>query len=198
MITFVTALFLLPIMIVVERAQRFRSLDAIEKELQRASHGAALILLPPLIAVWLFGLGGTAELIASFVRDPRANALPAVLLAAITIYGMARFYAGVGNCAGAQDKVRKQRAFLKLAFGAGLLVWLFRSAPPESAATGDIRIFALIVLALWCLVTGIVRFWLLTAGGGYALRRIERQLKQRNRALRPARRRRHFWWRRNQ
>jgi hypothetical protein len=51
MLAFIGLLLLLPLMMWHERSQRFRMLSPIEQNLQRASHGAAPVVLV-LLFVW--------------------------------------------------------------------------------------------------------------------------------------------------
>jgi hypothetical protein len=100
-------LALVPIEIAVTRSQRFKMLSPLEQNLQRASHGAAIVV----ILCWIgcvyvmVNKQGPVELLVDdarmFIADPQHNWAFGVALAML-IYGVVRFVIGAGRVWGAR------------------------------------------------------------------------------------------------
>lgn len=192
MLTLAALAVLAPFMMWAERAQRFRALSPIEQNLQRASHGAALVVLTLLIGYGAYGVGGGLGLIAWVIHDPASAWLPAALVAGLLLYGGARFLAGVRRGAGMRDGLLAARAVLKLAAGAALT---FLPISHGATVAGLISfpdqawwITPVWLIGVWCLVTGAVRLAMLTLGGGGGGRRsVEKHIEGRKIVWRSAR-----------
>lgn len=139
-------------------AQRRRYLSPHELNLRRASHplGAAAVLFA---AHWFYG---------ARMRDGLA-ALPVDRWVLIALYGVAfvfgaaSFVSGAGRCAGLRDGMLATRAFFKLAAGAGVAFYLWRTVPLRaiSETLPGVMAAAVFLAAVWCIATGAVRFLLL-------------------------------------
>jgi hypothetical protein len=97
---------------------------------------------------------------------------------------------GMTGCWGLRKKELAVSAFVKLAFGVGVTVYLAQHYSLLRLRVDDWQLVAAqagFVIGFWCLVTGAVRLVLLTLGGSGALRRILRHIGWRVGRLRPAR-----------
>lgn len=155
------------------RLQNWRTLDPVEQNLQRASHGAALVGLVLLAAV------DTPDSAVSFIRSHApAGMWPGLLLLPPLAYGLVRFLVGVYRSWGMRDGMLTWRAVVKIAVGIVLLFYVpfdkglilrLASSVSSYATLRESWELALLVLvplaAYWCLVTGIVRFVLAISGG---------------------------------
>jgi hypothetical protein len=150
--------------------ERWRRLDPTEQNLQRCSHGAVCALLP---VAAVFALQGTVT--ARFLGQYPAAALLLIGAAVpLMVCGIARFVAGWRRCAGVRDGLLTLRAFVKLCIGAGLALLVLSAGP----MLRDAR-FALLLLPLWLLVTGLVRFVLVARLAGRALPLVEEEIAAR-------------------
>lgn len=171
------------------RSQRFQRLIPVEQNLQRASHGFALAAFTGAAVYWLYGWHGVRDFVPWLWRDP-AHAWPGLLLLVPVGYGLIRLFFGArGARANGRDGLLATRAFVKLAVGLAVTIWLGRSYPWPGAADfwAAAALLAVLGLGAWCVVTGAVRFVLTVGFGGNALRVMKRQMKQRNAPLRAAR-----------
>ncbi len=156
------------------RLHNWRSLNPVEQNLQRASHGAALVGLVLLAAI------DTPDSVIAFVRSHMpASMSPGLLLLPPLAYGLVRFLVGVYRSWGMRDGMLTWRAVVKIAVGIVLLVYvpfdygliLRFAASVRSYATllelsWQLALLVLVPLAAyWCLVTGVVRFVLAISGG---------------------------------
>jgi hypothetical protein len=161
-LTLVALLIFSPFLMWAERSQRFRQLSPVEQNLQRASHGFTLAAF---VLIAVFGMYGGSG-VSLLVTNP-AQALPgAVIFGGLFVYGFARFLAGVRRSAGVRDGLLAFRALLKLAIGlAGCwFFWRLGNALGRSITlTGALVWFVMLVISLWCALTGAVRF-VLTLG----------------------------------
>jgi len=172
-------------------AQRRRLLSPHELNLQHASHPVGALVL--LLAVWrLYG----AQLDHARIAYAVDGRLLAAVAGAAFVFGLALFLAGMRHCSGLRDEVLMVRACGKLAIGAAACVYLWRATAWRIGGENwpDLLAAAVFLVALWCAVTGAVRLLLLTVSGGNALALIRKLLRRRNAPLRPARRRRGFWF----
>lgn len=183
---------LAPILMWVERAERFKRLSPLEQNLARASHGAALITFTLLVAFFLYGAQGVFGFIPWLISNP-AEAWPAALFfGSLLTYGLVRFVVGVHRCRGARDGLLATRAFFKLVFGfaVGLYLWyLFPWSVIGPSFWGALAVVAVFLIGLWCAITGTVKFLLLTLGGSNALGLVAQQIRQRTAVWVAARRR---------
>lgn len=167
MFAFVGLLLLSPLMMWHERSQRFRMLSPIEQNLQRASHGAALIVLVLLFVYFIVGLNEARAWFPSFMRNP-SDAWPGLLLVLPVAYGLPRFLTGAKRCWGQRDALLAMRALVKIGVGAAG-VWFLTSNEVAREFSPNLWtaliLLALVAVAIWCLITGVVRFVLLTMGG---------------------------------
>jgi hypothetical protein len=156
------------------RLHKWRSLNPVEQNLQRASHGAALVGLVLLAVV------AAPDSITAFVRSHApAGMSPGLLLLPPLAYGLVRFLAGVRRSWGISDGLLAVRAVVKIVAGTVLLFYIpyLRVIVRSAAAMNDfatLRELALVVLvplaAYWCIVTGVVRL-VLAISGGFRFRR---------------------------
>jgi hypothetical protein len=150
------------------RARQWRSLDPIEQNLQRASHGVAYIVFP-LAALWLVGPSVVGAFLSGFTPGVRL-----LLIGACAVWfavAVGRLYAGWRRIAGLRDGPLAGRAFGKLAVGAFLLYWLPHGLIASSLDPWAVHV--LLLVPLWLAVTGFVRFVLLVRPAGRALPEVE-------------------------
>lgn len=167
-------ILLVPFQMWRERLQKWATLSPIEQNLQRASQGIALAVLVPFGALAIFGKRGIGDAVAAVPVDPVGHGLPAAALAALLIYGIARFVVGWRRCAGVREGLLATRAFIKLAISSALTMWMFSNLQFDWNNTdGQEVAFAYLVLPLWLAITGAVRFVLLVRPAGRALSFVE-------------------------
>jgi hypothetical protein len=172
-------------------AQRRRMLSPHEINLRRASHPLGLFAV--LLALWW--LEGSHAAHARAVIGVNSWIL-AVLAGVVFVFAAASFVAGVHRCAGLPDSLLATRAVFKLAASAVICAYVWRL--PLWRAYLDAALFPYLappvfLIGLWCAVTATVRLLLLTVPMSGALATIRKILRRRNAPLRPARRRR-FWF----
>jgi hypothetical protein len=167
MFAFVGLLLLTPLMMWHERSQRFRTLSPVEQNLQRASHGAALIVLVGLFVYFIIGLDAARAWFPQFVRYPN-DSWPGLLLVLPVVYGLARFLPGISRSWGQRDALLAMRALVKIAVGV-VGGWFLVSEPVARELAQNLWTallsLALVGVAIWCIITGAVRFVLLTMTG---------------------------------
>jgi len=160
-------LLMLPFQLWRERSQKFQRLSPVEQNLQRASHGAALIVLVLLAVIFAFRVRDIPGFFIRAATDP-ADAWPGLLLLVPLAYGLARFLAGVRRSWGVRDGLLATRSFVKLAIG-GLGWWLLWTDAVLRVTAPNFWLalcsLLLTVLAIWWFVSGTVSFLLLTFGG---------------------------------
>ena len=150
-----------PFIIWAERAQRFRQLNPVEQNLQRASHGFTLAAF---VLIAVFGMYGWSGVSLLFTNP--AQALPgAIVFGGLFVYGFARFLAGVRRSAGVRDGLLASRAVLKLVIGVVVFLFVYQSVNAGIFGRRVDFSYALLTLALlgaasWCALTGAVRFML--------------------------------------
>jgi hypothetical protein len=192
-----TLIFLLitaPISMWAERARNFERLAPIEQNLQRAADSIALPVITVLVSVLLFGASASKDFVSRLVTNPASVGWPAIVPVGLLVYCLVRGLIGIRRATGVRDGLLAARAFCKLVAGVVALFVLWPGHFDLSAYYLSPSIaLALLVPAAWCVITGSVRFLLLTVGGGNALRIVTRTINQNNAPLRPARRR---WWQR--
>jgi hypothetical protein len=160
-----------------ERSQKWASLSPIEQNLQRASHGIALGVLVPFGTLAIFGKRSIADAAAAVPVDPVGHGLPAAGLAALLLYGVARFVVGWRRSAGVREGLLATRAFIKLAIGTTVTVWVLSNLQFDwHNAAGQQVAFAFLVVPLWLAITGAVRFLLLVRPAGRALSLVEENI----------------------
>jgi hypothetical protein len=145
-----------------QRRAKWRTLNPIEQNLQRASHGAAYIILPIAAAA---KLGGVGAVLSGF--EPNTRLLLIGAYAVFAAVGLARFGYGWRRSI-VRDGLLAGRAFVKLALGAFLLYAL-----PDQLIANVWAALALWLVALWLLVTGAVRFAALVRPAGRALPEVQ-------------------------
>ena len=151
------------------RARQWHALNPVEQNLQRASHGAAYIVLP-LAALWLAG----PDVIGAFFARcaPAVRFVAGVACAVWFAVAIARLCAGWRRSSTVRDGLLAGRAFCKLPVGGGLLCWRL---PHDLLAPWlyPVASGSLFFLGLWLAVTGLVRFVLLVRPAGRALPEVE-------------------------
>jgi hypothetical protein len=149
-----------------QRRAKWRALNPIEQNLQRASHSVAYIVLPVAAAA---KLGGVDALLSGV--DPGARLLLIAAYAVLSAVSLARLAYGWRRCA-ARDGLLTLRAVFKVALGLFLLCW---HLPPDAIAPSLYPWLALAqwVAALWLAITGAVRFAALVRPAGRALPIVE-------------------------
>jgi hypothetical protein len=164
---FVILLVLSPFLMWYERSQKFHLLSPVEQNLRRASHGFTLATF---VLVAVFGVYGWRVLgfFPLLVTNPAAALLAVVVFGGLFAYGLARFLAGVRRSAGVRDGLLASRAFIKFFIGLAAAVFLYRSMNAGAWGNGEnmwaaMPPFLLMGVALWCILTGAVRF-VLTIG----------------------------------
>lgn len=165
-----------------ERAQRFNRLSPAEQNLQRASHGAALVALVLLTVFLTSGVGGVADFLTGIFADPAAHVVGLAMLLPLG-YGLCRCLVGVRRCWGLRDGLLAVRALVTGALAGGLL-WALWWEPVARLFGPDFWLGMLWMFlnaaAVWFIVTGTVRFLLLTlSGGGSAEREVEQHIRRR-------------------
>lgn len=166
-------------------AQRNRFLSPHELNLRRASHpvGALALLLA---AWWLYG----AQLDAARAAYGVDAWLLAALASVAVIAGASSFVVGTGRCAGLRDGMLAARAFFKLTGGALLCFWLPRLPAWRAidAAASGMLAPAMLLVGVWLLVTGCMRFVLLALPVSGALAKVRRAIDRNRNQWRSARR----------
>jgi hypothetical protein len=176
-ITLCGLILLVPFEIWRERSRKWATLSPLEQNLQRASHGIAFGVLVPFGALAMFGKRGIGEAVAAVPVDPVGHGLPAAALAALLVYGIARFVVGWRRSAGIREGLLATRAFIKLAIGSALTVWLLSKPQFDWNETAGQQVaVAFLVLPLWLTITGVIRFVLLVRPAGRALSLVEENI----------------------
>lgn len=167
----------LPFVAVADWLRFIKRMPPHEAELARASHGAALAVIASVLAVWLHmhGLLQNRYLIGG--------------LAAVAAFGL--YWLGV-SARHARYRTERQtvRALTKFAVGVGAAVAVMNDVAGQQGwppAVVELCNYALILFAIWCCVTGAVKFLLPILGSGSARRAAEREVRRRNAPMRPAR-----------
>jgi hypothetical protein len=160
-----------------------------ELNLRRASRGCGFAAVLLLAAVVYDANGGRAEILAAIRSPGDAGPVP-LIFAGLLALCLVQTLIGAIGCWGLRKKELAVSAFVKLALGAGVTVYLARhysvlrlrldDGPALAAQAG-------FVIGFWCLVVAAARLGLLTLGGSGALRRILRHIGRRVGRLRPAR-----------
>jgi hypothetical protein len=160
-----------------------------ERNLQRASRGVGFAALLLLAAVIYDANGGRAEILAAIRSPGDAGPVP-LIFAGLLLLCLVQTLIGITGCWGLRKKELAVSAFVKLAFGGGVTVYLARHYSLLRLRLDDWQVVAAqagFIVGFFCLVTGAVRLGLLTLGGSGALRRILRHIGRRVGRLRPAR-----------
>jgi hypothetical protein len=166
----VISLLVWPFQFAARRVQKVRTLEPLEKELRRASRGAAVLVLSTWFAVWALWPVWLADIRGPGL-DTRATLWLAGLVAVIT-WGLVRLLAGAARCRGARDGMKAFLACLALLLGlaatvAGVLLFppvrAFEGASPSQPARSahHVAMFCTLAFPVWLTVTGLVRFVLL-------------------------------------
>lgn len=164
------------------------------RELVKASHGAGVIALAAFL-IWLpQGAQGFGDLAGALRAEPENPAywVPVAVLA----WGLLWLVTGWHRAVKFRDARIIARALVKIALGVGVFVYLRDhdlAAGRDAAAAWGFLVLGLYLAAVWCVVTGTTKTLILTAGGGKALRLVNRQIRQTRIVLRPATGRRHWW-----
>jgi hypothetical protein len=163
MLTIMGLLVLLPFQMWAERSRSFQRLSPLEQNLQRASHGAAVIVLVLIAVFFTFGIAGVLLFVPHLVTN-FADTWPGLLVLVPLAYAIPRLVAGVRRCQGARDGLLATRAAVKFLLGLVALPVLWSNtvarvaAPDFWLACGWLLLNA---VAVWLIVTGAVRFALL-------------------------------------
>jgi len=163
-----------------------------EQALARASHGAALIVFVLLATFGTGGVNGVVTFVGQAAADP-ADEWPGLVLAIVFVWGVVWFVSGVSGARGLRNGLLAWRAFVKLALGLGAILYLERGHPSGALGSNGARMSILLV-GLWCVVTGAVKFVLLRMGGSNALAVVTRNMHRRTAPLRAARPGWFWWW----
>jgi hypothetical protein len=150
-------------------AQRQRYLLPLERSLRRASHPVG-VLAVLFLAHRLYGVRIDAAR-AAFAH----NDWLAVGAAVAVVFGVALFIAGARHSAGMEDGPLATRAFFKLAGGIAAAFYIGRIMPWRvgGETPADLLAAVLLVVAVWCIATGAVRFVLLAAPMQAALAQVK-------------------------
>ena len=155
-------------------AQRQRYLSPPERSLRRASHpvGVLAVLFE---AHRLYGVRIDAAR-AALAHDDWL----AVGAAVAVVFGAALFVAGAKHSAGMEDGPLATRAFFKLTGGIAAVFYIGRAMPWRVGGETPADLFAavLLLVALWCIATGAVRFVLLAVPMRAALVLVKRAIKR--------------------
>jgi hypothetical protein len=185
----VLALILRPAFAGRNRVQR-PPLPEPEQHLQRASRGVGCAALLLLAAVVYDANGGRAEILAAIRSPGDAGPVP-LIFAGLLALCLVQVLIGVIGCWGLRKKELAVSAFLKLAFGAGVTVYLAQHfSLLQLRLDGEWQLFAAqagFIIGVWCLVVGAARLGLLTLSASGALRRIRIHIRARVGRLRSAR-----------
>jgi hypothetical protein len=134
--------------------------NPLDKELSQASHGAALILLGPLLVHFAFLERWTAYLPPNFI--------PFVWPATFAIMGLGGFWLIVGamrSRTNFRDAQLIAKALIKIAIGCALGWTLYANIlPPHGWYYRHDLYLVLLFVALFCVLTGLVKFGLLMRG----------------------------------
>jgi hypothetical protein len=134
--------------------------NPLDKELSQASHGAALILLGPLLVHFAFYDRWTAYLPPNFV--------PWVWPACYFLMALGAFWLVVGvmrSRTNYRDAQLIARAMIKIALGCGLFWMLYVDILPQRNWPYKRDIYLLLLfVSLFCVLTGLVKFGLLMRG----------------------------------
>lgn len=166
MFEIVALLVLAPLLLWYEQSQRFQRLTPVEQNLQRASHGFALMVFVLFLAFGMYGVSGVVGFFSQFVANPGDHWIGALIFGGVFVYGLVRFLAGVHRSAGVRDWLLAFRALVKIAVGIVAFVFLWRGGLERLLGVdfwAAIVLFLLLGGAWWCILTGAVRF-LLTLG----------------------------------
>jgi hypothetical protein len=179
------------------QARRRPPLSEPERYLGRAGRAAGSAALLLLAAVVYQANGG------SILRTIEVDSgWPALIYAGLLALCLVQLIIGVCGSWGLRKRELAVGAFIKLAGGGGLAIYLARQFAilhlPAMPAWSLLPAWFLhwwphfaaqagFVVGLWCLVTGAVRLLLLTIGGSGALRRVLQHIRVRVGRLRPAR-----------
>jgi hypothetical protein len=159
------ALIATPIAVLAHWFKYIKGLPPREQALARASHGAGMIAIIELVLLASDGPQSMDEF-TSFLSSRPEIALPCL---AIVAWGAGWFIIGSARSRGPRDALLASRAAVKTAvgFAAGRFVWDDHVPAHWSGEWwGDPLVFGLKVLAIWCMVTGLVKFVLVMRGMG--------------------------------
>jgi hypothetical protein len=150
--------------------------------MERVAHGFAVMVLS---AMACYGAKEVFGLLPALVTHPREAAWGLVFFVPF-IYGLVRFVVGWRGYWGMQinDVMLALRAFWKMAAGLLGLKWLRWDVVKVMNQNGfwwGLGLLVGLTVALWWLLTGGVRFVLLTVGGSNALQKLLEYLKDKNR-----------------
>jgi hypothetical protein len=185
-ITLIVLVILAPFQMWNEREKSFASLDPAERNLQRASHGFAVMVLTAM------SIYGAKEVFAFFpaLTHPREAAWGLVFFVPF-IYGLVRFVVGWRGYCGMpinDEPMLALRAFWKMAagfVGVKCLRWDVDRVMNQNGFWWGLGLLVILTVAWWYLLTGGERFVLLTVGGSNALRKLLGHLKEKNRRRKP-------------
>jgi hypothetical protein len=159
-LTIIVGLMLMPLLMWQERTQRFQRLSPVEQNLQRASHGFAVVAFVLLALFGMYGWRGVLNFFPWLYRDP-ADAWVGLLFLVPLAYGSARCLYGVRRSVGMRDGLLAFRAFTKLAVGlaGSWFFWRVGNALGRSMSLPAALVWALLMgVSAWMFITGSVRF----------------------------------------
>jgi len=180
------------------RAQKLRLLGDHELHLRRATHPLGVLALLAW-GLWLLGARDVGGAFGPVFLHPSDNWPAAALLSAVTLYGLASFVVGAGQCWGMRsDPMLPFWAVVELALGVAglryLWVWNVDLARGFEVAPGFAALWLLLVAAsIWCAVVGFGRLFLLMTGGSNALALVNRHMARGQLTMRPVRSS-PWWW----
>lgn len=151
----VPVVILVAISILIEIAKAFRTRDALEIFLRRASRGAAYVLIPIITVFYLHSPGEIFDYAAS------GGDWVGIILLAVIGYGCFQFWFASRWLRGASHPWLAARALIKIIAGC-LLYWYCNFSLTPYSPFWAFCLWAFIVLMSWWLViTGVVRFFLM-------------------------------------
>jgi hypothetical protein len=187
-LTFILLLVLMPFIYLARWFRWIKQLPPHEQALARASHGAGLIAFALLFVFARYGNAGSENFFTALAVKPDEMWLPALLSAVLGGWGFIWFVVGVSRAAGLRDGLLATRAFFKLVIGGGAsyyLLYMFQW-PEFGPVWLLLAVMFVFFAAVWCLITGTVKFLLLTVGGGgNALRMVDRHIREKEVVFRP-------------
>jgi hypothetical protein len=129
-----------------EERQRFRMLDPISQNLERASHGFALAVLLVVAPLFLFGKDAVLGFAAAALRDPARHGVAIAAWGSAMGYALARGLAGASRIRGLRDGLRKTAASGGFLFWSVVAAFLFLMVFPSPLGGW---VFLLLDLVLW-------------------------------------------------
>lgn len=188
MFLFLGLLAAAPFMLLADWFKFIRHLPPREQNLARASHGAGMLVFAA-IALYVAGFGTFFHALGAGPAEPVLWA-SALLLVATVVWGISWLIVGCRRARGARDALLALRAAGKIGAGIAACIVAQGGYVPRDWSAADFIAAALLLIGVWCMVTGAVKFILVMIGtGGGAERAVRRNIEEKSAPLLPARRR---------